>query len=377
ELNFGNCSIEEQLPRMPEPTGRYNIGQATFFYEKEQTSINRILSFQVWFPTLQNTGIKLKYRSPQAAEASAHFLGWPIFGNSFVSLIETGSYKNASVVPNQKFPVLIYNHGYGGFSGVYQTVFEELASHGYIVVSIGHQDESALLQVDEEIVIPNSPDNEFYTRRSSELNGRRINELQSIILNSDNHKKVKEAYRELLERSPLHEESVELWATDTREVIRKLSIINQQDKRLKGALDMDNIGVFGHSVGGATSGELAFSCSQMKAGINLDGFQFGNLINSKLQVPFLFVSSNSSGNTYLRVSPFTESSNSKCHHAVINGFTHETFSDLPMITNGNKRAIDIQRSVILSFFDKYLKGKPKQLQSISKQYSEVKLIVFK
>nr|WP_319270894.1 hypothetical protein [uncultured Draconibacterium sp.] len=374
ELNFGDLGHQNYLTQLPAPTGGYNIGQSIYFYEKNQTSTNRYLSFQVWFPTEQKFGKEFKYRGPQVAEAAANFLGWPIFSNSFVTLIETNSLRNVKVASGKKFPVLIYNHGYGGFSGVYQTVFEELASHGYIVVSVGHQDESALLMVDHEIIIPNSTDNHFYARRSAELNGRRINELQSTILNSDNKRDVREAYQELVRRSPLHKESVELWTSDTKETIKKLEYINQHDTRLKGTLDLNNIGVFGHSVGGATAGELSFSCQQIKAGINLDGFQFGNLIDNELSVPFLFVSSNSSGNTYLRVTPFAESSKNTCHHAVINGFTHDTFSDLPLIMNGNVRAVNIQRSMILGFFDKYIKEKSIQLELISGQYSELILL---
>jgi len=372
ELNFGNTSYEEKMPQLPKPTGEYNIGQVTYFYQKNQTSTSRYLSFQVWFPTQQQSGEKYKYRSPQAAEAAAKFLGWPIFGNSFVTLIETNSYRNADVVPNKTFPVLIYNHGYGGFSGVYQTVFEELASHGYIVVSIGHQDESALLQVDDKIVIPNSRENEFYSKRSSELNGREINELQFVILNSDDDNKVKMAYQKLLGKSPLHRKSVELWASDTKETIKKLISLNMNSLQLSGSFDFDNIGVFGHSVGGATAGELAFSCPQVKAAINLDGFQFGNLFYNKLQVPFLFVSSNSSGSNYLRISPFKEASVHPCHQIIIKGFSHDMFSDLPLVMNHNERAVLMQCDIILKFFDKYIKHKYVDLKDIESKYGELK-----
>lgn len=371
ELNIGNCKLNEQLPQLPNPTGEFNIGQAIFFYQKSQTSVNRTLSFQVWFPTSQTKGEKMAYRSSQTAATAANFLGWPLFANSFVTLIKSNSFKNAVVASGEKFPVLIYNHGYGGFSGVYQTVFEELASHGYIVVSIGHQNESALLMVNEKIVIPNSPENEFYTKRAYELNGGGINELQSILLNSDDDKKVKDAYEKLLQKSPLHKESVELWTKDTKEIILKLGIINRQDERLKGAFDLDKIGAFGHSVGGATAGELSFSCPEVKAGINLDGFQFGNLIHNKLQVPFLFVSSNSTGETFLRISPFRKASEHPCHHAIIRGFSHDMFSDLPVILNGNERAILIQRSIILHFFDQYLKGDKTNITLTSELYPEV------
>ena len=78
--------------------------------------------------------------------------------------------------------------GYAGFTSVYQTVFEDLASNGYIVVSIAHENESALFITEKGNVIPNNPENTFYKSRSPELNGTKINEYQSVILNSDNLK---------------------------------------------------------------------------------------------------------------------------------------------------------------------------------------------
>ncbi|MDB4324718.1 hypothetical protein N9971_00075 [bacterium] len=55
---------------------------------------------------------------------------------------------------------LIYNHGYSGFSSVHQSVFVELASRGYIVISVGHENESSLLVVNDEVIIKTDPHNE-------------------------------------------------------------------------------------------------------------------------------------------------------------------------------------------------------------------------
>lgn len=113
---------------------------------------------------------------------------------------------------------------------MYKTVFEELAIHVFVVVSIGHQDESALLLVDHEIIVANCPDNEIYAQRTPELKGKRINELQSVILNSDIPKEVETTYRELLDKSPLHQESVKLWTLDTEEAISKLTTLTKPIK---------------------------------------------------------------------------------------------------------------------------------------------------
>ena len=126
------------------------------------------------------------------------------------SLVESNSFFQPPVVSNTMFPVLIYNHGYSGFTSVYQSVFEELARHGYIVVSIGHENDSSLLIVDDGVIITTDPRNELYSSRGGELNGAIINSLQDIILTSDDLEENTEAYKELVKMSPLHNETTRL-----------------------------------------------------------------------------------------------------------------------------------------------------------------------
>ena len=375
EIYFGKEEdIKRDVPSLPTPIGEYKVGQATYFYDKEKSGNNRLLSFQIWYPAQTKSEEKADYQSTEEVEASANFLGFPFFAVSYFSLIESNSYLNASAFPNKKFPVLLYNHGYGGFSFVYQTVFEDLASHGYIVVSIGHEDESCLLIVEDGVVIANTPENELYKSREPELNGSTIGQWQNIILNSDDVNENRNAYQEMIKITPLHNESTRLWQSDTKATYAKLEQLNKTDKNLKGAFDFDAVGAFGHSVGGATAGQLSFTDDFIKAGINLDGFQFGDLVNSKLKVPFMFVSSNREGNRYLRASSFMDNSEADCYQVAIKGFSHDNFTDLKYIMEGNSEMIDLQRKLIRSFFDKYLKGNNIQINTLEVEYPQIKVL---
>jgi len=372
QLALGNkVTMESRLPKLIEPTGEYKIGQSIYFFDKQNTKSNRILAFQVWYPAKPGKQEKAQYQYEEVAKASAEFLGLPLFFNSYASLIESNSYLNAPGFTNQKFPVLLYNHGYSGFSSVYQTVFEDLASHGYIVVSIGHENESALLIVEDGIIITTDPENEFYKSRAGELNGEEVNSLQDILLNSDDPNENKTAYEALIKLSPLHNESTRLWAQDTKQVIEKLKELNTSYPRLKGLFDLESIGVFGHSVGGATAGQLAFDCDEIRAGINLDGFQFGDLIHHRLKIPFMFVSSNRNGDSYLRASSIIEHSDTICIQSVIKGFSHGSFSDLELFKPGGEKVIELQRDLIRTFFDKYLKSGNLQLLELENRYPEI------
>ena len=370
ELSFGNDEdIKREIPQMIKPTGKYQVGQATYYYDRTKSENNRTIAFQIWYPTQTKSNIKAVYQSKEVVDASADFLGFPSFMVSYLSLIESNSFTNTPAFPNQKFPVLLYNHGYGGFTSVYQTVCEDLASNGYIVVSIGHENESALFITENGNVIANDPENEFYKSRSDELNGSIIGEYQSVILNSDILEENQEAYVKLVELSPLHNESTRLWQLDTKAVFEKLVELNKTDVNLKGAFDLESVGIFGHSVGGATAGQLGFESNFIKVGINLDGFQFGDLVNNSLNIPFMFVSSNREENRYLRASTFMDKSEVDCYQVTIKGFTHASFTD--NFLQGDCHEIELQRKLIRTFFDKYLKDSENQLDELENVYPEI------
>lgn len=369
ELFFGNAGTV--APELLAPTGKYGVGQATYFYPGDVTANGRIIAFQLWYPAITGERDRAKLHSIETTIASAKFLGLPPFIFSFGSIVTSNSFLNAQVVPDKSFPVVIYNHGYSGFTSVYQTVFEELASQGYIVVSIGHENESSLFITDDGTIIQTNPDNKFYTSRSSELEGAGISALQSTILNSDDLAETTRAYKQLVQQSPLHNETTRLWASDTKQVIEKLRELDRDDSRVKGAFDFEAIGVMGHSVGGATAGQLAFHNNEIKAGINIDGFQFGDLVNNKLEIPFMFVSSNQSGDTYLRASNFINESEADCYQAVLSGFTHGSFTDLTFFKAHGPRSIKLQRDLILSFFNKYLKTADVDFEALDAMYPEM------
>jgi len=369
QLFFGDA--EETAPELLEPTGKYGVGQTTYFYDRDVTANDRMMAFQIWYPAIIGNMDSAKYRSIETTIASAKFLGLPPFIFSYGAIVTSNSFLNAQIVPGKSFPVIIYNHGYGGFTSVYQTVFEELASQGYIVVSIGHENESSLLIKDDGTILPTNPNNEFYTSRASELEGAEIAALQSTILNSDDLTENTLAYKQLVHRSPLHNESTRLWASDTSQVIEKLRELDTNDIKIKGAFDFEAIGLMGHSLGGATAGQLAFHNSNIKAGINLDGFQFGDLVNNKLEIPFMFVSSNQNANTYLRASNFLNESEVACYQVVLSGFEHGSFTDLTFFALNGARSIKLQRDLILAFFNKYLKNDDVDFEALEAMYPEM------
>ena len=152
-----------------------------------------------------------------------------------------------------------------------------------------------------------------------------------------------------------------------------------------GLIDFDRIGVMGHSLGGATAGQLTVVDSRIKAGINMDGFQFGDLIDSPLTVPFMFIAPERpwSGEHNNTNDLFSLRAKSKTYLVNITGFQHSSFSDLvlmgaawegPQAIAAGVRAVEIQREITRAFFDNHLKiadGRP--TREMFSEFEEVHL----
>ena len=89
--------------------------------------------------------------------------------------VQTNSYRNAMIAHRaQSYPVIIYSHSFNGLNTENSILFEQLASHGYVVLSIAHS---------YEAIVSISPDGEIiyadldYISNLYEYEGEHENEL--------------------------------------------------------------------------------------------------------------------------------------------------------------------------------------------------------
>jgi pimeloyl-ACP methyl ester carboxylesterase len=374
ELLLGSTGpVEELVPGLPDPTGVHPVGVVSLILGDTERrdpftgEAPRQVAVEIWYPAIPVSEIKTRnYASPEVARALASFLELPSAFSSFLSHVPTNSLPGAPP-GDGPFPLVIYNHGYSGFTGVHQALYEELASHGYLVASVGHAHESALFVRNDGSCIPFDRDGDAHRSRMEETGLEAPEAAKDRILRATNIDERRQAYEDLVRLSPLHQESTRIWTDDSQFILDQLAAMNLSSGRFAGLLDLDRVGVIGHSLGGAVAGQLVLVDKRVKVGINLDGFQFGDLIHSHLDKPFMFMGAQrpwAGENTISNDLFFVESTAPACV-AVMSGFEHATFTDLAVFgmvsgigdsIEGGQRAMALQREYILAFFDLQLRG---------------------
>lgn len=190
------------------------------------------------------------------ARDDIEYSGLPVYSNLFhpaeekaVKLLVDKKGENREIIENlnintyneapfdtevKKCPVAIYVPGFGSSRDMAIYNIENLVLEGYIVITIGFSYES---------IFNIFPDGKIISQSDS---------MPSIF--SNNIDKLLCTRKE-----------------DMLFLLDSLYEINNKDTLLKGKLDLDRIGSFGHSLGGATIIEVMSIDKRIKCGIDLDG----------------------------------------------------------------------------------------------------------
>ena len=375
----------------PATTGPYSVGTTRLFFVDASREdpfapaphTRRELLAAVWYPAEAASGMLPEAFWPGDSAAGlglGQLLHTPAFMFSHVQLVKSHSYRNAPLAQGEaKYPVLIFSHGYGGT--IWQNVpqMEELASHGFIVLSLGHTYESGAVPFPDGRVALMSQVvmNALLKSATAPEMGKLFKEMQA----TNDPKVIKGLTKRMVELGAPLDDSLALWVADTRYLVDELEKIHAGGgadvtgpaRKFAGKLDLTRLGVLGMSFGGAMAGELCLHDSRFKAGLNLDGGQFGDVMGHPLPAPFLHFSSESNKMN----DPIYENSNADLYSVHVNRSTHLNFTDLSLAIPGFKwisaQGISVlgrvgagemehlMNAYTLAFFEKYLQGKPAPL----------------
>ena len=356
----------------PIPTGEYAVGtfSYTVYNDREEKMYNAIgtkrsIPVKVYYPVSKESaqGLpKARYMSKETMDEIRKQFFAPVNYEKAESdgTNRSECYENAPFIEGERFPLILFNHGYGAFIEGYTYLYLELASHGYIVASVGHPYEGMVTTLDDGTVY----------KQAKGLSSKVYSPFIPATIALLRFQKAKGTNEELWARLDAIQKKyvrfmmdrVQEWELDTKAALKYLK------ENYSCRIDFANgIGVTGHSFGGATAYALCedepetFTC-----GINIDGALFGNHDGKVITTPFLQM--NCEANKTAVTVAFVKNRN-VAYHAVLRDMQHLGFSDLkhviPLKSQMGKLDPDTAHKTVcgihLEFFDTYLKkakGKP-------------------
>ncbi|WP_232062350.1 alpha/beta hydrolase [Variovorax sp. PBS-H4] len=200
------------------------------------------------------------------AEAEALLAFYPIPPGAFTA--ETNSRIGAPVAAGSH-SVVFFHHGLCAARTDSTIVAEQLASLGHVVVALGNTHESPLVQFpDGRTVATSNPD--FCTAgtdpASPVLQQLLQVRVEDVSFTADALQQIHDGANPTADGAPL-------------------------PAGLDSALELDRMGIYGHSFGGATAAAVLAVDGRFVAGIDLDGFIIGPVAQQGLDKPFLVVGS--------------------------------------------------------------------------------------
>jgi pimeloyl-ACP methyl ester carboxylesterase len=388
---------------IPKPGGPNLIGFTTTTITDRSRSMNnqktpRVITLDLWYPASSIDGLKAAPYSEAALNNMLEkYQGIPASVNG-----ETPSFafQNAPVLSGSH-PTVIFNHGYGSFSKQNASNFQELASHGYFVISIAHPGDSLIARDAAGNVLEFDGTDSVYQKINAAQKEPGYAQALATKLEVQRNAKTSLEYAraslELAQTLPYSElEPIkQRWLEDTQFVIRTLSKTGKP--KILEAANANEITIMGHSLGGIVALEVAKNPpAGVQRVINLDGSwleyeptQNGSGENAQIRVPLLAMLStqnliqNQDLGLHGTFDPLLKRSSSNAHVIEIAGTAHFNFTDLnfipilkrfaPLLGDvDNKRMAGLQNQAILGF----LKRDPSNPNPLLPDSSEIKQTFF-
>ncbi len=319
---------------LPAPTGPFHVGTMLFDLRAAPTTppAQRPLRVRLWYPA-----------APSSASRQ------PFTLQNGTTTVVTAGVSAAQMNPTSgPYPVLVFVPGWDGGRDSCMSQMQELASQGFVVAAI-------------DDLYPTTGGFNF----GSEA-----------------------AYQRTLQENA---EKTRLMASQVDTMVSFITSLNAADPagRFTGRLALDQLGIYGFSFGGAVAFETASRDPKFKAVVNMDGWLFGDPLQTWVPQPSLVMTEMGPGGftpgPYATDSPDPATRYSAMldklvddqtakglaahggYFLKISGVQHDNFTDGPMLAITPNPPIDptradhIVRAYLVQFFQKYLMNRPAPL----------------
>jgi len=367
---------------LPAPTGPFAVGRTTYAWSDAantdplapQPGTQRELIAWIWYPAAprQSSQPFDDYLPVPWRTAVQRQLGTLLtqFLTRDLARVQAHSIRDAEVAPQQRsYPVVFMRAGLAALTADYTTLAEDLASHGYVVAGFDAPYRSFVVVFPDGRVIARAPRN-----NADLVSGPQLEQLATRL--------------------------EQAWSADMSFALEQLERLNASDPsgRFLGRLDLQRVGVFGHSLGGAEALQFCHDDSRCKAGIDMDGLPLGNVITDGVTRPFMFLLSDHRGEPEAETRPVEANIRSiydrlpgdRRLEIVIRGANHFRFSDdgamlkVPLVLSAmqtlgivhldGRRQVAVTAHCIYTFFDVYLKGAPASELKSQPEYPEIEYV---
>tara|TARA_R110002126_G_scaffold181187_4_gene330035 strand:+ start:44776 stop:46221 length:1446 start_codon:yes stop_codon:yes gene_type:complete len=377
-------ALPSALPvfELPKPTGNYKIGSDYIHLKTdrdeeitENLDDKRELMVKIWYPAIIKNEEKEPYLNDGDRISFAAKYGLPVTIFNYLDYVKTNTFVKPEVA-NEKFPVLIFSHGSYSKASGYYAIIEEIVSQGYIVLNINHTYESTgTLFADGTLKLYNQAYDKKYisNQKMAELAWKMQQDYQ-------NAKNEEERFiaSDFALKNYIPAVISKRWSQDISSVIDVLDDWNT-NSFLANHIEISKIGVFGHSQGGTSVGQSILDDKRVSAGVNLDGVQWGNMIDTLVTKPFLNISSDwKSPHPNYNKYAYRNGGLSVFYDVKIKNSGHATFMDIPSMVNvpalnesgtiNPKEAYKAINKTVVSFFDNHLKDKNNNLLKLQEEF---------
>jgi dienelactone hydrolase len=348
---------------LPAVTGSYGIGVRTMHlidtsrpenFTTDSTDVREMM-IQLWYPTETTTlGKRTEYMDYPTFQWLKKRSPIPLItipNNAYLYVRPHG--HNETMVAEGMFPVVIFSPGYDGVYQIYTSFIEDLASHGFVVVSINHPYVSGIT------VFPD---------------GRTVG--------------LAEVPTDPAAQAAFFNMSLRTIVGDAKFTLDTISAMNTTDPDFSGHFDLSRIGMYGHSFGGANTATCCYEDSRFRAGLTLDGVFYRQFIPGSITVPMLFMFAEARLTNDSTIAYLWNHTSNDTFKMSIQGSTHYAFTDVGLLLShlvplipprlllfGSippKRMVNITKTYVTTFFEVCFKGEPlENLLNLTSQFDEV------
>jgi predicted dienelactone hydrolase len=367
---------------LPAPSGPSAVATTQWWVTDESrresfaaSSESRQVKVVAWYPSAgRGRGERAPYLREGAAESQtfATLVRAPGAFEAVASVATHAGVDDAPAPKPAKHPVLLFSHGYTGIASAHTALLQDLASHGYVVLSIVHPYEAAAATLGDGRVVSLLADNGALRQAIRDVfdEWKVEDDVMAAVTRASDEETRRRLMREYLSGLRNTHIALRRWVDDTKLVLDRLNALSPSTAagRLAASVDRERVGVFGHSMGGVTAGQFCVEDRRCRAALNLDGIpQYGTMIDAQLRRPFLMVYSARPGRSGASDVIYRNAA-SPYYRVDVRDTLHLDFSDLvfwggPLRERGRlgkltpARAHEITREIVRQYFDRELLGR--------------------